>query len=48
MTVKKVSLPKENTETKVNAKSGKALGNLIKNNSAASINSSHSSLIFLM
>jgi hypothetical protein len=40
MTVKKVSLPKKNIETKIDAKSGKASGNLIKNNPSASNNSS--------
>ena len=40
MTVKKVSLPKKNIETKIDAKTGKASGNLIKNNPSASNNSS--------
>ena len=40
MKTKTITLPKKNIETKIDAKSGKASGNLIKNNSAASNNTS--------
>jgi len=40
MKVKTIALPKKNTEMKVDAKSGKASGNLIKKNPVVSNNSS--------
>jgi hypothetical protein len=35
MKAKTITLPKKNTETKIDAKSGKASGNLIKTNPAS-------------
>ena len=35
MKTKTITLPKKNTKTKIDAKSGKASGNLIKSNPAA-------------
>ena len=40
MNTKTITLPKKNIETKIDAKSGKASGNVIKNNPATSNSSS--------